>query len=267
DLAYRILQDQTGHLWMSCNRGVFRIAVADFDRFDRHEISSIPSTVYGQSDGLRSPECNGGFQPAGWKTRDGHLWFPTIRGAAVIDPAHIRINKTSPPVVIEEALADGQPIRLIGGDLLAPGRSRFAFRYTALPLVAPERVTFRCRLEGFDRNWIDAAGRRSASYTNLPSGQFRFRVVASNDDGVAGEQEASLPFSIAPHFYETPWFLIVCAIGLVLAGEGVTVLRVRQLKARQKELEGLVAERTKQLEGANRGPQRLTLLAATAGKA
>jgi diguanylate cyclase (GGDEF)-like protein len=260
DLAYRLLEDETGHLWMSCNRGVFRVAIADFDRFDRREISTIPSVVYGQPDGLRSSECNGGFQPAGWKTRDGRLWFPTIRGAAVIDPGHIRVNKAAPQVVVEEALADGQPIRLDGSDRLPPGRSRLEFRYTALSLVAPERVAFRFRLEGFDRDWVDAAGRRSVSYTNLPSGQYRFRVLGSNDDGVWSEQEASLRFSIAPHFYETPWFLVLCAVGLVLAGEGATIFRVRQLKTRQRELESLVAERTKQLEEANRGLQRLSLL-------
>lgn len=260
DLVYRILEDQFGRLWLTCNRGIFRVSLEDVDKFDRHEIRSVPSVVYGPSDGLRSSECNGGFQPAGWKTRDGRLWFPTIRGAAVIDPANIPVNRIPPPVVIEEAVADNQSIRLSGGDRLRPGRSRFEFRYTALSLLAPERVAFRFKLEGFDRAWIDAAGRRSASYTNLPAGDYRFRVVASNNDGIWNATGASVAFSIAPHFYQTPWFFALCVVGLGLVAEGATVLRVRRLKGRQKELEGLVTERTEQLEEANRGLERLSLL-------
>jgi diguanylate cyclase (GGDEF)-like protein len=178
----------------------------------------------------------------------------------VIDPAHLSVNRTPPPVVIEEALADNQPIRLEGGDRLRPGRSRFEFRYTALSLRAPEKTAFRFKLEGFDHDWIEAAGRRSASYTNLPSGPYRFRVVASNEDGIWNDRGASVVFSIAPHFYETPWFFLLCAAGLGLVAEVAVVTRTRRFKARQKELEDLVAERTRQLEDANRGLERLSLL-------
>jgi diguanylate cyclase (GGDEF)-like protein len=260
DLIYRILEDDAGDFWMSCNRGVFRVARRDLEAFEAGRIPKIPSISYGTADGLKSPECNGGFQPAGWKTRDGRLWFPTLRGAAVIDPARLRSNRVEPPVVVEEAFSDSQRMARSGTVRLPPGRSRFEFRYTALSFAAPEKVVFRYRLEGFDHDWVDAGPRRTAFYTNLPSGDFRFRVVARNDDGVWNERGSSYAFSIAPRYYQTVWFYVLCSIAVGLAAEGATILRVRHLKARQKGLEDLVAERTRQLEEANRGLERLSLL-------
>jgi diguanylate cyclase (GGDEF)-like protein len=259
DLIYRILEDGQGDFWMSCNRGVFRVARKDLDLFAAGRIRRIPYVAYGAADGLKSPECNGGFQPAGWRTKDGRLWFPTLRGAAVIDPARVRVNRIEPPVVIEEAVADSRPIP-VGGAPLSPGKSRLEFRYTALSFAAPERVAFRYRLEGFDADWVDAGPRRSAFYTNLPSGRYRFRVIARNDDGIWNQRGASFAFSIAPRYYQTVWFYVLCAVIVGLAAEGATILRVRHFKTRQKELEDLVAERTRQLEEANRGLERLSLL-------
>jgi diguanylate cyclase (GGDEF)-like protein len=163
-------------------------------------------------------------------------------------------------VLVEEAVADSRAIPLVGGARLQPGIARFEFRYTALSLAAPEKVAFRYRLEGFDPDWVNAGPRRTAFYTNLSSGEYRFRVMACNDDGVWNERGASVAFSIAPHFYQTPWFYVLAAVLVGLAAEGATIFRVRRLKARQKELEDLVAERTRQLEEANRGLERLSLL-------
>jgi diguanylate cyclase (GGDEF)-like protein len=259
DVVYRILEDGQGNFWMSCNRGIFRVSRRDFDRYDHKEIRAIPSIAYSRADGLRNPECNGGFQPAGWRARDGRLWFPTIAGAAVVDPAHLRVNTSAPPVVLEALLVDGKPWPARSGIRVPPGKGNLELHYTALSFVAPERVAFRYRLEGLDNDWVDAGRRRVAYYPHLPSGKYTFRVTACNDSGVWAAQPVSLAFIVEPRFYQTVWFFLLCAIALALGGEGAYVLRVHRLKARQKELEDLVAERTRQLAEANQVLERLSL--------
>jgi diguanylate cyclase (GGDEF)-like protein len=259
DVVYRILEDGSGNFWMSCNRGIFHVRRGDFDRYDRKEIRTIPSVAYSRADGLRNPECNGGFQPAGWRSRDGRLWFPTGAGAAVVDPAHLRVNTVPPPVVIEAMLVDGQPGPLRSGIRVPPGRGNLELHYTALSFVAPERVAFRYRLDGLDSDWVEAGKRRVAYYTHLSSGKYTFRVTACNDSGVWASQEASVAFVVEPRFYQTGWFFLLSAVALALVGEGAYVLRVHRLKARQRELEGLVAERTRQLAEANQVLERLSL--------
>ncbi len=259
DVVYRILEDAAGHFWMSCNRGVFRVSRRDFDRYDRGEIKAIPSTPFSRADGLRNPECNGGFQPAGWRSRDGRLWFPTIAGAAVVDPTRLRVNTIPPPVVLEALLVDGKARPLQSGLRIPPGKGNLELHYTGLSFVAPERVAFRYRLVGLDADWIDAGKRRIAYYTNLPSGQYTFRVTACNDSGVWAPEGASIAFVVEPRFYQSVWFVLLCAAAVGLAAEGAYVLRVHRLKARQKELEDLVAERTRQLAEANQVLERLSL--------
>ena len=255
----RILEDAAGNFWMSCNRGIFRINRRDFDRYDRREIRAIPAVAYSRADGLRSPECNGGFQPAGWRSRDGRLWFPTIGGAAVVDPARLRVNTVAPPVALEALLVDGKPSPIGPEIRVPPGKRNLELHYTAPSFVAPERVAFRYRLDGLDPDWIEAGPRRVAYYTNLPSGRYTFRVTARNDSGIWAAQAASLAFVVEPRFYQTVWFLLLCAAAVGVAAEGAYVLRVHRLKARQKELESLVAERTRQLAEANQVLERLSL--------
>jgi diguanylate cyclase (GGDEF)-like protein len=260
DLIYRILEDGSGRFWMSCNRGIFRVDRKDFDLYDAGKIKTIPTVAYSRADGLRNPECNGGFQPAGWRGRDGRIWFPTNAGAAVVDPGRLPINTLPPPVALEGLLVDGRDMSLLAPLRIPPGRGSFEFHYTGLSFLAPDRVNFRYRLDGFDRDWVEAGQRRVAYYTNLPSGQYTFRVLASNDAGLWSPRGASVALIVEPRFYQTFWFFLLCACAAVAMGEGAYVLRVRQLKARQRELEELVAERTRQLAEANQVLERLSLV-------
>src|SRR5262249_11785619 len=157
--------------------------------------SRIHSDEYGFSDGMKSSECNGANDPAGWKMRDGKLWFPTIQGVTVVDPNHLPINHIPPNVIVEEMQVDEKIITPGAATIsFPPGKEKFEFEYTALSFLSPEKVTFRYKLEGFDRDWIDAGRRRVAYYTNIPPGDYRFSVMACNNDGVWNTKGASVAF-------------------------------------------------------------------------
>lgn len=248
DTVVQILEDHHGYLWMSCNRGIFRVRKRDLDDYAAGRIRGISSVSYGVADGMRSNECSSGAHPAGFRTRDGRLWFPTIKGAVVIDPEDLKVNRRPPPVLIERVLADKKSLAIGPSLQLRPGKGDFEFHYSALSFLAPERVQFKYKLEGFDKEWTDAGIRRVAYYTNLPPGNYRFHVTASNNDGVWNGIGATLTIDLAPHFYQTGWFYLLCALIVFLGIASGHRLRVRQLRVQAETLAGLVTARTAELQ-------------------
>lgn len=248
DVVYMILEDRIGNLWMSSNKGIFRVSKKELDDFSKGALQSISCIAYGTADGMKSSECNGGNQPAGCQAKDSTLWFPTLKGVAVIDPENIKLNELPPPVLIEQVVIDDHPLVLGGGTSLLPGKKKFEFQFTGLSFYAPERVKFKCKLEGFDHDWVDLDTRRVAYYTNIPPKQYEFKVKACNNDGIWNETGASFGFYLRPYFYQTYWFYGLSAIIAIFAGFGLYLLRVRHLKAREKQLVTLVNQRTKALQ-------------------
>lgn len=247
DTVSQILEDLSGTLWMSCNRGVFRVRKLDVEAFARGRTTSVTSIAYGRRDGMLSEECNGGFQPAGIVMRSGRLLFPTTSGIASVDPGRVAENVVPPPVLVEALLADGVPQPL--GDRLEipPSVRRVGLHFAALTFLAPERVRVRYRLEGMDPVWIETVGVRDTSYTNLPPGPYTFRVTASNNDGVWSPEGAVLAFTVLPPFWATWWFRAACAFVFTLAVPLQVFHRIRRLRARERELALLVEERTRTL--------------------
>lgn len=232
DSVFAILEDGRENLWMSSNRGIFRARRRDLEGFARGELRRVPVDAYGKGDGMPSEECNGGAQPAAWKTHDGRLWFATMKGAVVIDPEHVAHNDLPPPVAVEGMLADHHALALDGALRLPAGTHSLEVHYTGLSLLAPERVAFRYMVEGFDNGWVEAGSRRVAYYTNLPPGHYRFRVLACNNDGVWNTTGAELGFAIAPYFYQTTWFYAVCGLASLGAAAAAYRLRVGQIHSR-----------------------------------
>jgi ligand-binding sensor domain-containing protein/anti-sigma regulatory factor (Ser/Thr protein kinase) len=231
DCVFQVIEDERRDLWISSPKGVFRVSKDDLNTFARTDRNGgrLSSVSYNTADGMPSSECTGG-QPSGWLTREGKLWFATVKGVAVIDPRSVSVNEIVPGVVIENAIIDQTPIELTENLELAPGKERYEFHFTALSLVAPGKVRFRYRLEGFDRDWVDAGTERVASYTHIPPGDYTFKVLACNNDGIWNETGASLDFRLKPYFYQTYWFYSVCAAAIALVGLGVYRLRVRRIK-------------------------------------
>ena len=235
DTVYRILGDDEGRLWMSCNKGVFSLAVSELEEFADGRVHTLSPIVYGTADGMQTRECSGGGHPSAWRDQQGRMWFSTIKGVAMIDPRGLTRNEQPPPVVIEQALFDGeQKISEASGAraVLPPGTSRFDFHYAGLSFVAPEKVRYRYKLEGFDKDWVEGGDRRAAYYTNLSAGDYRFLVIACNNDGVWSQTPAAFAFTLRPHFYRTYWFYTLCVAGLALVAWQLYALRLRQMRAR-----------------------------------
>jgi len=251
DKVHHILEDDHGLFWMSSNRGVFHVSRQDLDDFAAGKRSRIRSVVYGTADGMKSAECNGSgnAQPAGWRTSDGRLWFPTLKGVVAVDPAPRFSDQRMPQVLIEEVRIDKQPAPL-DGIRVAGGARELEIAYTATRLSSPQRALFKYRLEGFDREWVEADSRRVAYYTNVPPGSYTFRVMAASELDTWGPASASLAFRITPRFYQTAWFYGLSVLPFIAAAAGLHRYRVRRMRIRERELVALVDARTCELRAA-----------------
>ncbi len=248
---YQILEDDRQNLWMSSNNGIFQVARAELERKASGGDRALRTVSYGTADGMHSSECSGGIQPAGWRLRDGSLWFPTLHGVVAIDPENLARNDQPPPVVIEELVHDGRALALPVTAALDLGKGELEIRYTGLSLRHPGRLRFQYRLDGYDREWVDAGARRVAYYTNLDPGAYTFRVIAANEDGVWNRQGAEIGFALLPRFYQTWAFSAFCVLGVVFLGWSFNSIRSRRLVRRAEELEATVTIRTQELVRSN----------------
>jgi ligand-binding sensor domain-containing protein/signal transduction histidine kinase len=247
--VHEIQEDDLGYLWLTCNKGIFRVSKSELNAIARGETGRTEFTLYGIMDGMGSSECNGGSQPAGWKMRNGTIWFPTMKGVTIVSPQKLPTNTIIPPVFIEQVTADGRFADIVNGTTeLRAGANRITISFSALSLLAPELVQFKYMMVGYDKTWIDGGNSRTVSYTNIAPGTYTFKVIAANNDGVWNNEGASITVIQEPHFYQTAWFSITAM--LLLSGIIFSAYRMRinVLKAREEELRTLVAERTHHLQ-------------------
>ena len=247
NIVHQMLEDDSGNVWMSTNKGIFRVARRELDDFAEGKTTLVHSVAYGTADGMKSRECNSG-PPGGSKAPDGTCWFATMKGIVGTTPRTGAVSRTAPPVVIEQVLHDGIESAAGPSVEFLPRAGDLEFHFTALTFVAPEKVKFKYRLEGYNKDWVDAGTRRVAYYTNIRHGRYRFRVIACNSDGVWNELGAAIPVVVLPHFYETTWFLALCVLGLGGAVFGGLEYRVRRSRAQERQLRVLVDTRTRELQ-------------------
>ena len=248
DTIYTITEGSDGDMWFGSNRGIWRIPRSDFEAFARRAIPRLNAVNYGRGDGLRSITVPSNAGPNTLRVRDGRLLFATTVGVVVVDSADIRINKEPPPVVFETLIANGVPTSTERP--LPRGHRAIELRYTALSFTAPNEVSFRYKLDGFDQDWIDPGNRRTAYYTNLPPGNYTFRVKAANNDGVWNETGTAVTFSVPYYFYETWWFYVICAAAIAAIGGLAFHVRIRSMRAQAARLEQTVQQRTHELQTA-----------------
>jgi signal transduction histidine kinase len=228
--AFQIIEDRRGNLWLSCNVGIYRVARQELEAVAEGRARSVTSVTYSKRDGMLSAECNGGSQPAGVRACDGRLWLPTQKGVAVIDPESIAPNVRRPPVVIGHVLVDQQPAGRSGAIEIRPGQSDLEIHYAALTFLRPELARFKYRLEGLDSDWVDAGPRRTAYYSHLGFGTYRFRVIAANRDGVWNMEGASIEVRSIPPLWRTWWFEALSGVALAALGRYFFQRRIRRLE-------------------------------------
>jgi len=256
DAVNWVTEDDDHAFWLYTACGLVRVARPGLDTWaaaiDKNEDAkpNIQTTVFDSSDGVRSLAAGGHYNPVVARTADGRIWLLPWDGVSVIDPRHLHSNKVPPPLHIEQIIADRKTYDATSpanGKLRLPPLVRdLEVDYTALSLVAPEKVMFRYKLEGFDKDWHDAGNRRQAFYTNLPPKNYTFRVKACNNSGVWNEAGTFLDFSVAPAYYQTTWFRLSCVAAFLALLWVLYQLRLRQL-AREFNagVDARVGERTR----------------------
>jgi len=244
-----IIEDDRGYLWLGGRNGISRIPKAELEGISRGEIHPIHLDSYNEEDGMKSRWCSA---PA-CKTSDGRFWFPTVMGIAAIDPNHIKTSTLAPGIIIEKMVADGETFlihnKVKNGEhiRLTPGTERLQFYYTAVSFINSQKMKFKSRLAGYESDWIDMGTARTSTYTRLSPGEYTFKVTGSNPDGIWSEEGAAFSFYLEPRFTQTPWFYLSAGLFILLAAFFLYRYRVRQLRAREKELSSLVESRTRDL--------------------
>lgn len=241
-----IIEDGLSSYWLCTRCGLLRIARTELDAWIADPQRTIKPTTFDSADGIRLVAIAKGTRPRATKSSDGKIWFVNGDTVSVIDPSNIGTNTLPPPVHIERITADGKTYDATRG-LRLPSRVRnIVVDYTALSLVAPERVHFRYLLEGQDPDWREVVNDRKVQYSNLAPGNYRFRVIASNNSGVWNDKGDVLDFSIAPAYYQTNWFRALGAVVIAALLWGAYQFRLRQLqRAFNMRLEERVNERTR----------------------
>jgi len=255
EAVHAVLSDDPGgaraHLWLASNSGLARADIAALVDCAEHRVCEPAAAHlmhFTTADGLRSRQTSSNSHPTAWRTDVGELWFATPRGVVVADRLYVG-SVSTPPVAIERfAVDDQEPAAEVqpGGLVrIQAGHLRFQFDYAGLSFAAPQKLRYQYMLEGFDRDWTDAGTRRTAYYTNIPPGHYRFRVRANLGDALDGSDSArgaELAFQLLPHFYQTTWFLILVAA----LGAGALLLLVRRRVLRvEREFRAVMAERNR----------------------
>jgi signal transduction histidine kinase len=245
DNVSQLLDSHDGHLWAGTYAGIFRVSKADLEAVGAGRAPRVPCRVYGRFDGLPALECSSGFQPSCWRSSDGDLCFSTANGVVTVNPLDISTNRVPPRTIIEELLVDGRPRSLPPRSHaiatakaspaleIEPGRHYLQFRFTGLSFVAPDGVRFRVKLEGVDRDWQSTAGQRLIGYGPLLPGDYRFRVLACNNDGVWNEEGDTLAFTVLPYVWET-WLFKVSLSLATLGALGIAVALAQRRRYRRK---------------------------------
>lgn len=252
DTVSQILEDDSEHLWLESNRGLACISKQELKDLAAGKSRKVYPQFFGRAEGMFSDECTGGFCPAGLKAKSGRLWFSTLKGVAVADPPRME-DSAVPPVLLEEILVDDLaghgPSTNQAALTLGPGAHRLEFRYTALSFAAPEHLLFRFRLDPLDRDWSPPDTSRTAKYSYVPPGQYRFSVTARNGgSGAWNSTPATLSFTVLPHFWQTWWFIGVAALSLVGSVSGAA--RLVEKRKLHRRLHLLEQERTLERERA-----------------
>ena len=216
---HSILDDGQGFFWIASNRGVLRAKRADLEAAAAGAAARAPAQLLDLADGLPSVECPSGQQPTCARDATGRLWFATLKGVAMMDPARFRLNTNAPRVVIERIAftdrsgARQEPAFEPGRTAVLPAGSReLGVYFAVLSYTAPEKVRIKYLLEGRGNEWVDAGSRRSLYFPTLGPEDIRLWIKAANEDGVWDERGGRLAVSVLPFYWQTAWFRVLALL-------------------------------------------------------
>jgi signal transduction histidine kinase/ligand-binding sensor domain-containing protein/CheY-like chemotaxis protein len=247
DLVSAIVEDNRGSLWLGTAKGIVWGSEEAFLAACLGQQDGGILHWAGSSEGIQASTIGYGSQPVSLAAKDGSIWFVSHAGLIQVDPAATPFNATPPLVQVEKVTVDGVEAEASGQVILPPGTRSVAVDYAALSFIEPSAIVFRYRLEGHDNAWIDAGVRRTAYYANLRPGNYQFRVLARNGDGIWNTTGAVMGLVQKPRYYETWWFYTCAALSVAVLALGVLRLRTRALLKENERLERGIAERTQEL--------------------
>ena len=242
DAVTCIIEDDEGYLWCGSTHGIFRVSRKELNEYADGRRKRLGTVQFGRADGLETSECSSGAQPLAWKARDGRLWFCMVHGIAAVMPREVTLHPLPPPVVIEEVHADDQVYSEFQPNLpqaagnwlerlrIPAGTARIEIGFNAFTYLDPSKTRYEYRLQGYDKDWVDGGALRTATYTHIPPGAYRFQVTAGHSDGLWNETGAEFSLIVLPRYYQTWWFQALLAITLVALVALVYRFRVRQIQ-------------------------------------
>jgi len=235
---FDMIVDDLGSGWLTSPEGVFRFSMQELRDQIEGKVPELRAQLYDNLDGMRSKECTAATPSL--RSSQGEIWIPTFGGISIIDPKTITTSQYISPVFITGLTIDNEVQDLSNNALtIRPESMRYSFDFTSLSLTAPQRVGFKYKLENFDPEWIETVNIREANYTNLGPGTYTFRVLGSNSDGYWNPQESNLTFTVESHFYQTIWFYLILALGILIVFGGIYKWRVFEVNRRNVELQKL----------------------------
>ena len=241
DEVLLMIIDDSGNLWLGTNKGIGVLDIREFEKTGKKIFK-----FYGKHEGFLGIECN---QNVVYKDSRGNLWFGTVKGAIKYDPKKDKPNPVEPVVHITGVNLFLERKLALSGDLeLAHDQNHLTFTYIGISLTVPEKVMYRVKLEGFDTNWSPISRNNFATYSNLPPGQYTFKVKACNNNGVWSKSPGVYRFRIKPPFWMYWWFFLLAAAAIISSIVGFIKIRVRHLKRLQGILEEQIRLRTLELE-------------------
>lgn len=261
----QLVPDGVGWLWFAGDHGLFKVRQSALEALALGRTAATHFIRYGESEGLFSIEANFGAAPSSARSRDGRLWIPLRTSLAIVDPSRTHEDAIPPRVVLKRIVVDEKAVAVYGGTVpvhgavdlhdpaatlrLEPGHRRLQIEYAALSFGAPENVRFRYRLDGSDGDWVESGAQRTATYSRLPAGHYRFEVLACNGDGVWSPAPATFAFTVAPFMWQTWWFRIGCLIAfttaIVVVARRVSLRRMRRRLHQLEQQTEVDRERTR----------------------
>jgi PAS domain S-box-containing protein len=251
--VFAMALDDRDDMWVNSSSGIYRVSRSSLEACADGRTNQVSCVLYDSLDAVKTTDTTE-VEYSIAKTTDGRIWLPSPIGVIQIDPKNLRTNQVAPPVSIQWGRVNGTEMSPRRPVTVQPGKGEVQIHFVALSFIAPQKIRFRYRLEGYDSDWVNADGRQSAFYTNLKPGRYRFHLQAANADGIWNEHGDSFEFELPPHYYQTAWFRVV--LGLLGAGglAGVYFWRFRhlqrkeqRLRAANERLEARIQERTREL--------------------